>query len=143
MIFPIFASRSERALGRAAFCGALSVALLHGALASAGPATASKPGDPLPELPAIPSLEVPRPSPAELEEFDARLSKLCSADDGEREAARREALEVDAKSVPAIRFRLASTAEGSKHDNMKELLLKLRKKGRDGARESPGVERRL
>lgn len=89
----------------------------------------------MPELPAIPSIEVPRPAPADLEELDARLAKLCSADEAEREAARREALEVDAKAVPAIRFRLASTAESTNHDDLKELLLKIRRKGRDDARD--------
>ncbi|MEP7051468.1 MAG: hypothetical protein ABJB12_14000 [Pseudomonadota bacterium] len=89
----------------------------------------------LPELPAIPSIELGRPAAADLEELDARLAKLCSADEGEREAARREALEVDAKSVAAIRFRLASTSESTNHDDLKELLQKLRKKGRDDARD--------
>jgi hypothetical protein len=86
-------------------------------------------------LPAIPSIEVARPAPADLEELDARLTKLCSNDDSEREAARREALEVDAKLVPAIRFRLGAIAESTNHDDLKELLLKLRKKGRDDARD--------
>ncbi|MEO8918118.1 MAG: hypothetical protein ABI488_11865 [Polyangiaceae bacterium] len=89
----------------------------------------------MPELPAIPSIEVPRPAPADLDELDARLAKLCSPDESEREAARREVLEVDAKAVPAIRFRLASTAESTNHDDLKELLLKIRRKGRDDARD--------
>jgi len=94
----------------------------------------------LPELPAIPSLEVPRPAPADLEELDARFGRLCSADETERDAARREALEVDAKLVPAIRFRLGSIAESTNHDDMKELLLKIRKKGRDDARDENATE---
>jgi tetratricopeptide (TPR) repeat protein len=89
----------------------------------------------LPELPPIPSLEVARPAPADLEELDARLTKLCSNDEAEREAARREALEVDAKLVPAIRFRLASISEGANHDDLKQLLLKIRQKGRDDVRD--------
>ena len=98
---------------------------------SAGAEPAGKAAERLPELPPIPSLEVPRPTPADLEELDARLGKLCSNDDAEREAARREALEVDVKLVPAIRFRLASTAESTNHDDLKQLLLKIRKQGRD------------
>ncbi len=89
----------------------------------------------LPELPAIPSLQLANPTPAELEELDARLAKLCSSDDAERDAARREVLEVTAKAVPALRFRLAATAENTKHDELKELLLKIRRKGRDDARD--------
>ena len=113
----------------------LSCALLGSASASAEPAAASKSSERLPELPGIPSLEVPRPTPADLEDLDARLTKLCSGDEAEREAARREVLEVDAKAVAALRFRLASIAEGAKHDELKELLLKIRKKGRDDARD--------
>jgi tetratricopeptide (TPR) repeat protein len=103
--------------------------------ATPAPADTAKPSERLPELPAIPSLEVPRPAPADLEELDARLTKLCSADAAERDDARREALEVTAKAVPALRFRLAATSESTKHDELKELLLKIRKKGRDDARD--------
>ena len=94
----------------------------------------------LPELPTIPSLEVPRPAPADLEELDARLAKLCSAEESERDDARREALEIDAKLVPAIRFRLGSIAESTNHDDLKELLLRIRKKGRDDARDENATE---
>jgi hypothetical protein len=133
----IFASRTEHALRRVvrafALCAALTGSWLVAAhaLADGG----AKSGERLPELPSIPSIEVPRPAPAELEELDARLAKLCSNDEAEREAARREALEVDAKLVPAIRFRLASIAESTNHDDLKELLLKIRKKGRDDVRD--------
>jgi len=96
----------------------------------------------LPELPPIPSLEVPRPTPAELQELDARLAKLCSLDDAERDAARREVLEVGPKAVPALRFRLAAIAESTKHDELKELLLKIRKKGRDDARDEQAADGR-
>ena len=116
---------------------ALSAALTGSWLVSAhafadGPV---KTAERLPELPSIPNLEVPRPTPADLEDLDARLAKLCSNDETDRETARREALEVDAKLVPAIRFRLASIAESTNHDDLKELLLKIRKKGRDDARD--------
>jgi tetratricopeptide (TPR) repeat protein len=108
--------------------------------ASAAAESAAKAPERLPELPMIPSLELARPAPADLEDLDARLAKLCSSDEGEREAARREALEVDAKLVPAIRFRLASTAESTNHDDLKQLLLKIRKKGRDDARDEDAVD---
>ncbi len=135
MTSPIFASRIDSRRVRAwLLCGCLPLAW---ALLSATPAPAdtAKPSERLPELPAIPSLEVPRPAPADLEELDARLTKLCSADAAERDDARREALEVTAKAVPALRFRLAATSESTKHDELKELLLKIRKKGRDDARD--------
>lgn len=105
-----------------------------------GDAQAAKQADRLPDLPAVPSLEVPRPSPPELEDLDERLTKLCSSDEGERDAARREVLEVNPKLVPAIRFRLGTTADGAKHDELKELLLKIRRKGRDGARDEQEAE---
>lgn len=127
------AHRARYAARWLAYCLALTGSALF-ALTPAR-AEASNKGAQLPELPAIPSIEVPRPAPADLEELDARLAKLCSADEAEREAARREALEVDAKAVPAIRFRLASTAESTNHDDLKELLLKIRRKGRDDARD--------
>ena len=117
---------------RLACCLALTSSALFAPTAAAEPTTRAAQ---LPELPAIPSLEVPRPAPADLEELDARLTKLCSAEESEREAARREALEVDAKSVAALRFRLAATAESTNHDELKELLLKIRRKGRDDARD--------
>jgi len=141
---PIFASRIEpptaprRALST--LTGSLAVGYLLLSAASSHAQSASKLGEHLPELPAIPSLEVPRPAPADLEELDARLAKLCSTDDAERDVARREVLEVTAKAVPALRFRLASIADSTKHDELKELLLKIRKKGRDDARDEQAAD---
>lgn len=150
MTFPIFALRTDtlrdtrrgqrraRLVLRWALSGALVVG--HSCL-SAAPTRAEAPAKPsLPELPAIPSLEVPRPTPADLQELDARLAKLCSTDEAERDAARREVLEVGPKAVPALRFRLAATAESTKHDELKELLLKIRKKGRDDARDEQAAD---
>jgi len=121
---------------------ALSGALVLGySCLSAAPLRADAVAKPsLPELPTIPSLEVPRPTPADLQELDARLAKLCSSDEAERDAARREVLEVGPKAVPALRFRLAATAESTKHDELKELLLKIRKKGRDDARDEQAAD---
>jgi len=141
---PIFASRIEQRATRRGFSWALAGSLALGySWLSAAPCHAQgapKLSEHLPELPAIPSLELPRPTPAELEELDARLSKLCSADEAERDAARREVLEVTPKAVPALRFRLASIAESTKHDQLKELLLKIRKKGRDDARDEQAAD---
>jgi len=138
--FPIFALRIEaRHVARVACIAALSLAPQLLPLRAFGDPSKTAP-ERLPELPAIPSLEVPRPAPADLEELDARLGKLCSADEAERDAARREALEVDAKLVPALRFRLGSLAESTNHDDLKELLLKIRKKGRDDARDENAAE---
>jgi hypothetical protein len=132
---------ARRFAGRVVFAWAFACAGVFG-VPSASAESAAKAADAapkgverLPELPPIPSLEVPRPAPADLEELDARLTKLCSNDEAEREAARREALEVDAKLVPAIRFRLASISESANHDDLKQLLLKIRQKGRDDVRD--------
>ena len=111
----------------AGLCGVLGVAHASD--------TPQKAVERLPELPPVPSLEVGKPTPADLEELDGKLGKLCSADDAEREAARREILEVTPQMVPAIRFRLASSSESSNHDDLKALLQKLRQKGRDDVRD--------
>jgi len=136
---PIFASRIERRAARRGWSWLVSCSLaLACTWLGARPSHAEgaqKLAEHLPELPAIPSVEVPRPTPADLEELDARLGKLCSSDEGERDDARREVLEVTAKAVPALRFRLAATSDATKHDELKELLLKIRKKGRDDARD--------
>jgi len=135
---PIFALRIERA-ARRGLPWALTASLAFGytciRTTPSHAEGAPKLSEHLPELPAVPSLELARPTPADLEELDTRLGKLCSTDDAERDAARREVLEVTAKAVPALRFRLAATAESTKHDELKELLLKIRKKGRDDARD--------
>jgi hypothetical protein len=149
-IFPIFALRIEADRGasrrsasgllrRLTLCAALLCVPLWAVTSSAAESVNQLAGR-LPELPAIPSLEVSRPAPEDLEELDGRLGKLCSEDEAEREAARREALEVDAKLVPALRFRLASTAESTNHDDLKQLLLKIRKKGRDDARDEDAAD---
>ncbi len=139
MTSPIFASRIEQHAVRRGWLWALTASLALGyTWLSAAPSHAQgapKLSEHLPELPAIPSLELPRPTPADLEELDARLSKLCSSDDSQRDAAGREVLEVAPTAVPALRFRLAATAESTKHDELKQLLLKIRKKGRDDARD--------
>lgn len=143
MTFPIFASRIEQRAAKRGWSWALLSSLLGYTWLSALPSQAAgapKLAQHLPELPAIPSLELPRPTPADLEELDARLGKLCSSDTAERDAARREVLEVAPKAVPALRFRLAATADSTKHDELKELLLKIRKKGRDDARDEQAAE---
>jgi hypothetical protein len=142
--FPIFASpieqRAKRPGWRWALASAIVLAYLCLSVAPSHAQGAAKLAEHLPELPAIPSLEVPRPTPPDLEELDARLTKLCSGDEAERDAARREVLEVGPKAVPALRFRLAATAESTKHDELKELLLKIRKKARDDARDEQAAD---
>jgi len=144
VIFPIFASLIEQLAARRALrWSLLGACCLGSALLDATPSRAegaARPSAQLPELPAIPSLEVPRPTPADLQDLDARLAKLCSSDEAERDAARREVLEVSHKAVPALRFRLATIADSTKHDELKELLLKIRKKARDDARDEQSAE---
>ncbi len=82
----------SRARARRGLRWALTASLVLGyTWLSAAPSRAAggpKLSEHLPELPAIPSLEVPRPTPADLEELDGRLGKLCSNDEAERDDAR-------------------------------------------------------
>ncbi len=141
---PIFASRIEqRALRRAlswVLTGSLALGYTWLSAVPSQAAGAPKLGEHLPELPAIPSLELARPTPAELEELDARLAKLCSSDEAQRDAARREVLEVAPKARPGAALSTQCHGREHQHDELKELLLKIRKKGRDDARDEQASE---
>src|SRR5213595_1329754 len=82
---PIFALPIELRARRRSRLWALTGALVLGytclSVAPCAADGATKPSGHLPELPAIPSVEVARPTPADLQELDARLAKLCSSDD--------------------------------------------------------------
>ena len=88
----------------------------------------------LPPLPKAPSTELPKPQAADLEELDARLTALTSPDRETRDAAARELLEVEARLVPAIGFRLGTLAERANKSAMKDLLERVRDKARDKER---------
>jgi tetratricopeptide (TPR) repeat protein len=108
----------------------------------AGSAEPSSSSTSLPELPPAPSLDVGRPTPTEVEALNARLERICSSEAEEREAAAREALEVDSKLVPALRMRLSSLAEASNHEEMKQLLLVTRKEAHESVDEQEPSSKR-
>jgi hypothetical protein len=89
----------------------------------------------LPPLPAPPRLERPKPAADELEDVDARLSGLLADQVEERDAAARELLEVKARLVPAIAFRLDGIADRADKEAMKRLFSDLRDDARDRARD--------
>jgi hypothetical protein len=85
-------------------------------------------------LPKPPSLDVPPPDPASIEALDTHLSHLVSHDPGVRESAVSEILEVEADRLPAIHRRLATLAESSDHEAMRDLLSQVKDKTRDAIR---------
>ncbi|MFZ5892265.1 MAG: hypothetical protein ACOY0T_14500 [Myxococcota bacterium] len=98
--------------------------------AASAAVTTPPPGE-LPVLPAAPRLELPKPEPKDLSELDARLAALASEDASERDSAARELLEVDARLVPALAFRLDSIADRADKEAMKRLFGELRKESRE------------
>ncbi|HWA77658.1 MAG TPA: hypothetical protein VG937_35215 [Polyangiaceae bacterium] len=90
--------------------------------------------DELPPLPSAPRVELEKPAAKDLSELDARLSALSASDPAERDSAARELLEVDARLVPAIAFRLDKIADSADKEALKRLFLEVR-------RESKEVER--
>jgi hypothetical protein len=113
-------------------------------LSIAGPAAAadrderpSAAAEELPPLPAAPRLELDKPSAKDLAELDQRLLSLASADPVARDNAARELLEVDARLVPAIAFRLDAIADRSDKEAMKRLFLEIRKDSKEVERAEP------
>lgn len=88
-------------------------------------------------LPKPPSLELPPPDPTSIEALDTHLSHLVSHDPGIRDTAVSEILEVEADRLPAIHRRLATLAESSDHEAMKDLLSQVKGKTRDAVRGEP------
>jgi hypothetical protein len=102
--------------------------------ASADGAPTPTSSEELPPLPAAPKLSLERPDEKELAELDGRLAALSSPDPAERDSAARELLEVDARLVPAIHFRLDKVADRADKEAMKRLFLELRRAAKDGDR---------
>jgi hypothetical protein len=102
-----------------------------GDAASAGSPTSARE---LPPLPKAPSLELRKPEADELEELDARLAGLTSAESEARDTAARELLEVEPRLVPAIAFRLRGLADRANKQAMKDLLERTRTKSREQER---------
>ena len=91
----------------------------------AGSAAATQPA-PLPPLPKVPSIELPKPTRQDLADVDALLSRLQSKDSMVRDQAVKEILEIPPKLVPAIAERLDSIADKADRDEMKQLLHHIR-----------------
>jgi hypothetical protein len=87
--------------------------------------------DELPPLPTAPRIELGQPAAKDLEELDARLARLSQNDAAERDSAARELLEVDARLVPAIAFRLDKIADRADKEALKRLFLELRKESKE------------
>jgi hypothetical protein len=100
------------------------------ASSAAGAVPPLSPGE-LPVLPIAPRVELPKPDPKDLSDLDERLKALASDDASARDIAARELLEVDARLVPALAFRLDSIAERADKEAMKRLFLELRKESRE------------
>ncbi|MGC4090161.1 MAG: hypothetical protein QM756_20225 [Polyangiaceae bacterium] len=78
-------------------------------------------------MPPAPRLELPKPEPKDLADLDAKLAALTSENASERDDAVRSLLEVDARLVPALAFRLDAIAERADKEAMKRLFAELRK----------------
>ncbi len=102
-----------------------------------GPTTSSE----LPALPPAPTIELPKPSQKELQDLDERLRALASPELSAREDAARELLEVDARAVPAIAFRLAAIADRADKEAMKRLFLELRRASKENDADGESEER--
>lgn len=103
--------------------------------ASPADAGADRAQQALPPLPAPPRLELPEPTAEELATVDALLERLHAEAAHDREAAARELLEVDARSVPAIAFRLRALAARADKEAMKRLFTQIRERARDDTRD--------
>jgi hypothetical protein len=90
--------------------------------------------DELPLLPAAPKLELGQPSPKDLEDLDARLAGLTSKVEAERDDAARALLEVDARLLPALAFRLDNVADRAEKEAMKRLFGLIRQDSKELAR---------
>jgi hypothetical protein len=91
-------------------------------------------------LPAVPSLERPKPSAAELEELDALLARFRSEDESVRQTAVREILEVRPALVGAIDARMNEIANGADRDEMRRTLEDIRKRARSAVLERMRLE---
>ncbi len=101
--------------------------------ASSAP-TAAASDRPLAPLPKVPGIDLPKPAQADLDELDALLGRLRSADPAVRDSAVRELLEIRPKLVAAIHARLAELADKADRDEMKKLLHGIRSKARADVR---------
>jgi len=129
---------SHRRLTRVSFALAaflLAALPLRSARGQSDAGTAVHPVRPLAPLPKAPRVELPEPSPAEVEQLDALLQRIRSEDATVREDARREILEVSPLLVSAIDRRMNAIADKGNRDSMKQALESIRKRARDDERD--------
>ncbi|MGE0322668.1 MAG: hypothetical protein AB7K71_20025 [Polyangiaceae bacterium] len=86
-------------------------------------------------LPAVPSQDLPPPTPESLEAVKDLLSRVVSEDPVIRERAVRELVEADPKWVPALAHTLGQLAESTKGEELKRKLLDIRDNARSAERE--------
>jgi hypothetical protein len=139
--FPTFGSTIRRR--RLGWCGLL-LALTSPAQAedsapapSASASVAAATPRRLPELPKARPLELAAPKPEDLADLDELLDRVTSTDAALRDTAIREILEIDARLLPAVRFRLNKLAEQEDRDAMKRALLAARSDARDDKGKTP------
>jgi hypothetical protein len=114
----------------------LAIAALVVSAAAAG-APPAKPPVKLPELPRVPSLELGAPRAEDLAEVDAVLTRISSDDAAEREAAKRQILELSPRLVVAMRRRLGTIADSSNRNAMKIMLYDVRRAAREEMNDEP------
>ncbi|MCA9642486.1 MAG: hypothetical protein KC492_17420, partial [Myxococcales bacterium] len=86
-------------------------------------------------LPAVPSQDLPQPTPEALEAVKDLLGRVVSEDPVIRERAVRELVEAEPKWVPALSHTLGQLAESTKGEELKRKLLDIRDKARSAERE--------
>jgi tetratricopeptide (TPR) repeat protein len=94
----------------------------------------------LARLPAVPTLERPKPEAAELEELDALLARFRSDDENVRRTAMREILELRPVLVAAMDVRMNEIASSADRDEMRRLLEDIRKRARSAVLERMRLE---
>ncbi len=93
------------------------------------------PDTPLADLPEPPGLALPDPRAADLEGLDHLLEKISSPDPVLRQRAVRELVEATPQMTAALHYRLESIADKADKQGMKDLLERIRRKGRDAVRD--------
>jgi hypothetical protein len=115
---------------------------LAAAAASTAPEAAVQPAEAdLPALPKPRSLELVPPDKADVDELDARITRLLSDNPEDRKDAVREVFEVPTKLVAAILQRLDKLAARADREGMKRVLAQIREKSsRAAAANEPSVD---
>lgn len=105
----------------------------------AAPTTAA-PERPLAELPAVQSIALPDPTPADRQALEELVGRLTNAEPIVRERAVRELLEVKPRWVPAIHTRIDALADRADKPAMRDALERIRTAHRKELRSRPDGE---